>query len=146
VDALVIRDTYPDESVDEWSVAFFGNTEEGAHALLGEWQSRWRIEESLTVADRYRKLGRLFPIREGFARAWVHFAFLARFLLWFFDHGHPEEPRPEPCAGGLLVVWGAPTPSSRSGSCCRSCSTTMKLGSPSGRRSSPASASWTLPP
>jgi hypothetical protein len=106
VDALVIRDTYPDGTVDEWVVAFFGNTEEDPLVLLGEWRTRWCIEEFFMVADRYQKLGRLFPCREGFARTWVHFAFLAHLLLWLFDHYEPEEPLPEPKSGGLLVIRG----------------------------------------
>lgn len=106
VDVLAIRDTYPDGSVEEWAVAFFGNEEEDPLAVLGEWRQRWCIEEFFMVADRYRKLGRLFPCREGFARAWVHFAFLAHALLWFFDHYQPEEPLPEPKTGGLLVIRG----------------------------------------
>lgn len=104
VDVLALRDTYPDGSVEEWAVAFFGNTEEDPLVLLGEWRTRWAIEEFFMVADRYRKLGRLFPCREGFARAWVHFAFLAHLLLWCFDHYQPEEPLPEPKGGGLLVI------------------------------------------
>ena len=106
VDVLALRDTYPEGSVDEWAVAFFGNTEENPLTLLGEWRTRWAIEEFFMVADRYRKLGRLFPCRKGFARAWVHFAFLAHLLLWCFDHYQPEEPLPEPKAGGLLVIRG----------------------------------------
>ncbi len=106
VDVLALRDTYPDGEVHEWAVAFFGNTEEDPLALLGEWRQRWAIEEFFMVADRYRQLGRLFPCREGFARAWVHFAFLAHLLLWCFDHYQPEEPLPEPTAGGLLVIRG----------------------------------------
>ncbi len=106
VDVLALRDTYPDGTVDEWAVAFFGNTEKDALALLDEWRTRWSIEEFFMVADRYQKLGRLFPCREGFARAWVHFAFLAHLLLWCFDHYQPEEPLPEPKSGGLLVIRG----------------------------------------
>ena len=106
VDVLALRDTYPDGSVEVWAVAFFGNTEEDSLLLLEEWRQRWAIEEFFMVADRYRKLGRLFPCREGFARAWVHFAFLAHLLLWCFDHDQPKEPLPEPKAGGLLVIRG----------------------------------------
>jgi hypothetical protein len=107
VDVLALRDTYADGTVAEWAVAFFGNTQEAPLALLDEWRTRWAIEEFFMVADRYRKLGRLFPCREGFARAWVHFAFLAHLLLWCFDHYQPQEPLPEPQAGGLLVIRGA---------------------------------------
>jgi hypothetical protein len=106
VDVLAFRDTSADGKVDEWAVAFFGNTEEDPLVLLGEWRTRWTIEEFFMVADRYRHLGRLFPCREGFAKAWVHFAFLAHLLLWCFDHYHPEEPLPEPKSGGLLVIRG----------------------------------------
>ena len=106
VDVLALRDTYPDGKVEVWAVAFFGNTEKDSLALLAEWRQRWAIEEFFMVADRYRKLGRLFPCREGFARAWVHFAFLAHLLLWCFDHYQPEAPLPEPKSGWLLVIRG----------------------------------------
>jgi len=106
VDVLALRDTYPEGTVEQWAVAFLGNDEGEPVALLGEWRTRWAIEEFFMVADRYRKLGRLFPCREGFARAWVHFAFLAHLLLWCFDHYQPEEPLPEPRTGGLLVIHG----------------------------------------
>ncbi len=107
VDVLALRDTYPDGTVAEWAVAFLGNDDGDSLAVFGEWRTRWAIEEFFMVADRYRKLGRLFPCREGFARAWVHFAFLAHLLLWCFDHFQPEEPLPEPKAGGLLVIRGS---------------------------------------
>ena len=106
VDALLIRDTYPDGTVQEAAIAFFGNSETDPVALLAEWRNRWCIEEFFMVADRYQHLGRLFPCREGFARTWVHFAFLAHLLLWLFDHYQPAEPLPEPKSGGLLVIRG----------------------------------------
>jgi hypothetical protein len=106
VDALVIRDTYPDGTVQETVVACFGNSETDPRKLLAHWRGRWSIEEFFREADRYQKLGRLFPCREGFTRTWVHFAFLAHLLLWLFDHYQPEVPLPEPEAGGLLVIHG----------------------------------------
>jgi hypothetical protein len=106
VDVLLIRDSYPDGTVQEAAIAFFGNTETDPVALLTTWRQRWCLEEFFMVADRYQHLGRLFPCREGFARAWVHFAFLAHLLLWCFDRYQPEEPLPEPKAGGLLVIRG----------------------------------------
>ena len=106
LDALVIRDTYPDGEVKAAVVACFGNTETDPGKLLGHWGGRWSIEEFFMKADRYDKLGRLFPCREGFARAWVHFAFLLYTLLWLFDHYQPEVPLPEPETGGLLVIRG----------------------------------------
>jgi hypothetical protein len=106
LDALLLRDSYPDGTVQEAVIAFFGNSETDPVALLAAWRQRWCIEEFFMVADRYQHLGRLFPCREGFARTWVHFAFLAHLLLWLFDHYQPEEPLPEPKAGGLLVIRG----------------------------------------
>lgn len=106
LDALVIRDTYPDGEIREAVVACLGNTETDPLALLAHWRSRWSIEEFFMEADRYQKLGRLFPCRPGLARTWVHFAFLVHTLLWLFDHYVPEVPLPEPQAGGLLAISG----------------------------------------
>ena len=129
----------------------------------GRWPSsetprkiRWPCSESGASAGRSRNSswwriaianwGGSFPAHEGFARAWVHFAFLAHLLLWCFDHYQPEEPLPEPTAGGLLVIRGRTMPSFRWGDCCRSCSITTRPGSPSAPRSSPVSASTTPRP
>ncbi len=103
----MIRDTYADGEVKETVIACLGNTQSDPRKMLERWRSRWAIEEFFMVADRYQKLGRLFPCREGFARAWVHFAFLAHMLLWFFDHYDPQEPIRPPKGAGLLVIRGA---------------------------------------
>jgi hypothetical protein len=104
VDALVIRDTYPDGTVQYTVVAAIGHQQDDPLALLADWRGRWAIEEFFMIADRYQKLGRLFPCRKGFARTWVHFAFLAYTLLWLFDHYEPPEPLRPPRSGGDIIV------------------------------------------
>ncbi len=104
VDALVIRDTYPDGKVQYTVIACLGYQQEDPLVLLSGWRGRWSIEEFFMVADRYQKLGRLFPCRVGFARTWVHFAFLAYTLLWLFDHYEPPEPLRPPRSGGDIIV------------------------------------------
>ena len=108
-DALVVEDRFADGEVRYFVVACIGNRESDP---LARWRARWAIEELFMVSDRWQGLGRLFPCQEGFARAWVHVAFLAYSLLFLFDRwakgpphhaarhsrpaGHPRRPlRPD---------------------------------------------------
>ncbi len=126
-----------------WMCSPSGTPTPTGKCTSGRWPSsetprkiRWPCSESGASAGRSRNSswwriaianwGGSFPAREGFARAWVHFAFLAHLLLWCFDHYQPEEPLPEPTAGGLLVIRGRTMPSFRWGDCCRSCSITTR--------------------
>ena len=106
VDALVIRDAYPDGRMQEAVIGVIGNAEPDPLVLLEEWRSRWGIEEFFMEADRYQQLGRLFPCREGFARTWVHFAFLAYTLLLLFDLHTCDKQEPLAATRELLVIRG----------------------------------------
>jgi len=105
-DALIVEDRFAEGELRHFVVAAVGNTEEDPLALLARWRSRWAIEEFFMVADRYGKLGRLFPCRPGFARTWVHFAFLTYSLLFLFDLWSKDHPLLLSATRDLLVILG----------------------------------------
>jgi hypothetical protein len=105
-DALVVEDRFADGEVRHFVVACIGNTETDPLALLARWRARWAIEELFMVFDRWQGLGRLFPCREGFARTWVHFAFLTYSLLFLFDRWAKDHPIVLHATRDLLVIRG----------------------------------------
>lgn len=105
-DALVVEDRFADGQVRHMVIACIGNTQSDPLALLARWRARWAIEELFMVFDRWQGLGRLFPCREGFARTWVHFAFLAYSLLFLFDRWAKDHPIVLQATRELLVIRG----------------------------------------
>lgn len=105
-DALVVEDRFPGGEVRHFVIACIGADEPDPLRLLARWRARWAIEELFMVADRYQKLGRLFPCREGFARSWVHLAFLAYTLLFLFDLWSQDHPAELAATRELLVIRG----------------------------------------
>jgi len=105
-DALVVEDRFSDGELRHFVVACIGADEPDPLKLLARWRARWAIEELFMVADRYQKLGRLFPCREGFARTWVHFAFLAYTLLFLFARWAQDHPGELAATRELLVIRG----------------------------------------
>ena len=105
-DALVVEDRFADGQVRHMVIACIGTTESDPLALLARWRARWAIEELFMVFDRWQGLGRLFPCREGFARTWVHFAFLAYTLLFLFDRWAKDHPIVLHATRELLVIRG----------------------------------------
>jgi hypothetical protein len=105
-DALVVEDRFADGEIRHFVVACIGAKETDPLRPLARWRARWAIEELFMVADRYQGLGRLFPCREGFARSWVHFAFLAYSLLFLFDLWAKDNPGELAETRELLVIRG----------------------------------------
>jgi len=99
-----VRDRFSDGRLRHQVSACIGHSETEPLALLQRWRARWAIEELFMVCDRYQELGRLFPCREGCARAWVHFAFLAYTLLFLFDLWSRDHPAPLAVTRELLVI------------------------------------------
>lgn len=105
-DALVVEDRFADGQVRHLVIACIGTRDPDPLVRLGQWRSRWALEETFMVFDRWQGLGRLFPCREGFARTWVHFAFLAYTLLFLFDRWAKDHPGELAATRELLVIRG----------------------------------------
>jgi hypothetical protein len=105
-EALVIEDRFPEGELRHLVIACIGAAPSDPLTRLAQWRSRWAIEETFMVFDRWQGLGRLFPCREGFARAWVHFSFLAYTLLFLFDRWAQDHPSPLAPTQELLAIRG----------------------------------------
>ena len=105
-DALLVEDRLQDGELRHMVIACLGNTEDDPLALLERWRCRWAIEELFMVFDRWQGLGRLFPCRVGFARTWVHFAFLTHTLLFLFDLWSQDHPTTLTATRELLAIRG----------------------------------------
>ncbi len=80
---LVIRDRYPDGK-EEWQVYVSPKSYAKASDLYEKQRLRWDVEECFMALTRYWGADDLPPMREGVARAMIHFSLLAYLLLGLF--------------------------------------------------------------
>ncbi len=92
---LVIRDHYPkserepegkDKGKEEWRIYVSTKGYAKASDFYARQRLRWEEEESFMALSRYWGANDLPPLREGVARAVVHFTLLAYLLLGLFRH------------------------------------------------------------
>ena len=93
---LVIRDRYPKserepDGKEEWQVYVSTKGYAKAAELYQRQRLRWEEEESFMALSRYWGANDLPPLREGVARAVVHFTLLAYLLLGLFRHIEARE-------------------------------------------------------
>ena len=96
---LVIRDLYPDGK-QEWQVYVSPRSYAKASDFYDRQRLRWQEEECFMALTRYWGADDLPPLREGVARALIHFSLLAYLLLGLFRW--QEEGQEEPLANALL--------------------------------------------
>lgn len=80
---LVIRDRYPDGK-EEWQVYVSPESYAKASDFYEKQRLRWDEEECFMALTRYWGADDLPPMREGVARALIHFSLLAYVLLGLF--------------------------------------------------------------
>jgi hypothetical protein len=91
---LVIRDRYlegQDRDKDEWQVYVSSASYTKASDFYERQRLRWEEEETFMALARYWGANDLPPLREGVARAMIHFALLAYLLLGLFRYLETRE-------------------------------------------------------
>lgn len=80
---LVVRDRYSD-SKEEWQAYVSVKQYSDGRVFYSRQRERWEEEEAFMALTRYWGVDDLPPMREGVARAIVHFTLLAYFMLGLF--------------------------------------------------------------